>query len=134
MKLFWCQPKVINLGIWWTESILYNGTEIIGICKSKHKFDLVDFPKRIISNWNFYFGVFSIIQIMSEVKEVFSSGVSHHVSLFDLTIKLFRLNLNNWREWYFFNNLISSASRNLDMKTREGITINWILNVLNFQI
>ena len=134
LKLFGSQSKVSNFSIWLSQWIFYDRSKIDLISKTKHKFDLIDFPVRIISDCDFNFGVVRIIQVMSEVKKVFCGGISHHVSLFNFTIKLFRLNLYWSWKWYFLNYLVSSSSRNLDIKVRKCVTKDWILNVLNFQI
>jgi len=82
---------------------------IFHISKTEHKFYVVYFPIRVVSDCEKNFGIVVIIEVVSEIKVVFSCSISHHVWLDDFSVKGFRLYRNILGEIDFLNDLIPST-------------------------
>lgn len=91
------------------------------------------------------FGVGTIIEIMSEVEEVLIGGISHHIGLIDRDQEFLGLNEDlslivdvsgrGSREVNSFNDLIATASRNVDIELIGVRTaVDGVLYVLYFQV
>jgi hypothetical protein len=106
----------------------------------------MDGPEVVVtSNGESDFGVGTIIEIMSEVEEVQIGGISHHIGLIDRDQEFLGLNddlslivdvdSRRCREVDSFNDLIATASRNVDIEL-IGVrpAVDGVLDVLYFQV